>query len=66
MIFAHDTEDGLDCLVALVNSHDGTEHLPDIATLSTFLKERGWTGRHDRTDAELRAVRALRPKLRQF
>jgi predicted RNA-binding Zn ribbon-like protein len=66
MIFAHDTEDGLDCLVALVNSHDGDEHLPDVATLSTFLKKRGWTGRHDGTDAELRAVRALRPKLRQF
>jgi len=66
MIFAHDTEDGLDCLVALVNSHDGEEHLPDIATLSAFLKERGWTGRRDGTDAELRAVRALRPKLRQF
>jgi predicted RNA-binding Zn ribbon-like protein len=66
MIFAHDTEDGLACLVALVNSHDGDEHLPDIATLSAFLKERGWTGRHDRNEAELRAVRALRPKLRQF
>jgi predicted RNA-binding Zn ribbon-like protein len=66
MIFAHDTEDGLACTAALVNSEDGTEHLPDIATLSAFLKERGWTGRHDRTEAELRAVRALRPKLRQL
>lgn len=64
MIFAHDTQDGLDCLVALVNTDDGSERLPDIATLSTFLTERGWTGRHDRSDAELRAVRALRPKLR--
>jgi len=66
MIFAHDTEDGLECLVALVNTHDGEEHLPDVATLSAFLKARGWTGRHDRSEAELRAVRALRPKLRQF
>jgi predicted RNA-binding Zn ribbon-like protein len=66
MIFAHDTEDGLACTAALVNSDDGEEHLPDIATLSAFLKERGWTGRHDRNEAELRAVRALRPKLREF
>src|SRR3954462_63267 len=64
MIFAHDTEDGLGCLVALINTDDGEEHLPDVATLSAFLKERGWTGRHDRNNAELRAVRALRPKLR--
>ena len=66
MIFAHDTIDGLECAAALVNTDDGEEHLGDVATLSAFLKERGWTGRHDRDDAELRAVRALRPKLRQL
>jgi predicted RNA-binding Zn ribbon-like protein len=66
MIFAHDTEDSLACTAALVNSREGAEHLPDVAALSAFLVERGWTGRHDGTDAELRAVRALRPRLRQF
>ena len=66
MIFAHDTEDGLACLVALVNTDDGDEHLPDVATLAAFLKKCGWTGRHDRSEAELRAVRALRTKLRRL
>jgi predicted RNA-binding Zn ribbon-like protein len=31
-----------------------------------LFEEHGWTGRHDRTDAELRSVRGLRPTLRRL
>jgi predicted RNA-binding Zn ribbon-like protein len=67
MIFAHDTEHGLLEVAALINTA-GPDHedLPDIAALDAFLKTWGWTGRRDRDDAELRAVRALRPRLREL
>ncbi len=66
MVFADDTEVGLAAAVALVNT-DGSdgEQLPDVAALDAFLRAYGWTGRHDRTEAELRAVHELRPKLRR-
>jgi predicted RNA-binding Zn ribbon-like protein len=67
MIFAHDTEHGLIEVAALINSsradHEG---LPDMAALDAFLEAWGWTGRRDRDEAELRAVRALRPRLREI
>ena len=66
MIFAHDTEDALECAAALVNTGGAEEGLPDLAALDAFVKARGWTGKRDRDDAELRAVRALRPRLRRF
>ena len=67
MIFAHDTEEGLASLAALINTRDGdVERLPDVAALDAFLHGGGWTGKRDRNDAELRAVRALRPRLRRF
>jgi predicted RNA-binding Zn ribbon-like protein len=67
MIFAHDTEHGLLEVAALINTA-GPDHedLSDLAALDAFLKIWGWTGRRDRDDAELRAVRALRPKLREL
>jgi predicted RNA-binding Zn ribbon-like protein len=65
MVFAHDTEVALAGVVALVNTTDGGEGLPDPAALDAFFTEWGWTGRLDRTTAELRAVRALRPRLRR-
>ncbi|TDC42510.1 CGNR zinc finger domain-containing protein [Micromonospora sp. KC213] len=67
MLFAHDTECGLVAATALVNTdgRDG-EGLPDIAALDRFLLRYGWTGRHERTEAELDAVRALRPRLRRI
>jgi predicted RNA-binding Zn ribbon-like protein len=34
--------------------------------LNEFLRTYGWTGRHDNTEAELRAVRELRPGLRRI
>jgi predicted RNA-binding Zn ribbon-like protein len=66
MVFAHDTEVALAAAAALVNTDGDVEGLPDIAALDRFVRTWGWTGevRHD--DAELRAVRALRPRLRRI
>jgi predicted RNA-binding Zn ribbon-like protein len=66
MVFAHDTEVALAAAAALVNSDGDDEGLPDIAALDQFVRSWGWTGevRHD--EAELRAVRALRPRLRRI
>jgi len=67
LIFAHDTEVALAAAAALVNSVDAdTEQLPDVAALDDFVRRWGFTGNRDRDEAELRAVRRLRPMLRQF
>jgi predicted RNA-binding Zn ribbon-like protein len=67
MLFAHDTELALSAAAALVNTSSGdVEKLPDIAALTAFLQAYGWSGRHDGTEAELRSVRQLRPRLRQL
>ncbi|GAA3770387.1 CGNR zinc finger domain-containing protein [Micromonospora maritima] len=67
MLFAHDTECGLLAAAALVNTGGaGREGLPDVAALDAFFTTHGWSGRHEHTDAELRQVRALRPRLRRI
>jgi predicted RNA-binding Zn ribbon-like protein len=67
MVFAHDTEQALLAAVALINTDDGEkEGLPDIAALDAFFRTYGWTGRHEHSEAELRSVRALRPRLRRI
>jgi len=67
MTFAHDTEVALHAAVALVNTAGGdVEGLPDVAALDAFFDTYGWTGRHEHTEAELRAVRQLRPRLRRI
>ncbi|MDG4804352.1 CGNR zinc finger domain-containing protein [Micromonospora sp. WMMD980] len=67
MLFAHDTECGLVAAAALVNTAGpGREGLPDVAALDAFFTAYGWSGRHEHTDAELRQVRALRPRLRRI
>lgn len=65
--FAHDTELAVAATVALVNTagSDG-EQLPDVAALDEFFRAYGWTGRHEHTEAELRSVRSLRPRLRRI
>ncbi|SCL20837.1 Putative stress-induced transcription regulator [Micromonospora nigra] len=67
MLFTHDTNCALITATALVNTagpnHEG---LPDAAALAAFLATHAFTGRHERTQAELRSVRALRPRLRQI
>jgi|SRR6478609_3254624 len=66
MVFAHDTEVALAAAAALVNTAGDDDGLRDVAALDEFVRTWGWTGevRHD--EAELRAVRALRPRLRRI
>jgi predicted RNA-binding Zn ribbon-like protein len=67
MVFAHDTEESLITAAALVNTAGpGHEGLPDVAALDGFLRRYDWTGRHDHTEAELKGVRDLRPRLRRI
>jgi predicted RNA-binding Zn ribbon-like protein len=67
MVFAYDTEIALGGAAALVNTADGEdEHLPDVAALDEFVQTWGWTGERHRNEAELRAVRDLRPRLRRL
>src|SRR5205085_1897631 len=66
VVFAHDTETALAAAAALVNTAADGEQLPDLATLDAFFATWGWTGRPARTNAELRAVRELRPRLRRL
>jgi predicted RNA-binding Zn ribbon-like protein len=65
MLFAHDTELGLDAAIGLVNT-DGSDGdtLADVDSLAAFLQRYGWSGRFDRTGEELKSVRDLRPRLR--
>jgi predicted RNA-binding Zn ribbon-like protein len=66
MVFAHDTEVALGAAAALVNTDGDVDHLTDNAALDEFVRTWGFTGevRHD--EAELRAVRELRPRLRRI
>jgi predicted RNA-binding Zn ribbon-like protein len=67
LLFAHDTECGLTAAAALVNTAGpNRECLPDVAALAEFISAHAWTGRHEHTEAELRQVRALRPRLRRL
>ncbi len=63
MVFAHDTEVALNAAAALVNTGNGADGLADRAALDAFVAGWGWTGARARDDAELAAVRALRPRL---
>ncbi|WP_111767937.1 CGNR zinc finger domain-containing protein [Nakamurella deserti] len=64
-MFAHDTEWGLTAAAALVNTAvRDEERLPDIAALDRWLDVNDYSGRRDLDEAELRQVRALRPRLR--
>jgi predicted RNA-binding Zn ribbon-like protein len=70
MAFAHDTELSLAAAAALVNTDLGYGAPSDEDTLRTpedlvrFLDHQGWSGSRTGDEAELEAVRALRPQLR--
>lgn len=64
MIFAHDTEVALAAAAALINT-ESEGGLDTVAELDEFVSSWGWTGSRKRTTAELEAVQALRPRLRQ-
>ncbi len=64
MLFAHDTEVALASVAALVNTgRGGQELLRDVASLDEFVRIWGWTGTRTHDQAELDAVRVLRPRL---
>jgi predicted RNA-binding Zn ribbon-like protein len=64
LLFAHDTEIALAAAAGLVNTgRGGNELLPDIASLDEFVRAWGWTGERTHDEAELEAVRQLRPRL---
>ncbi|MGA8979254.1 MAG: CGNR zinc finger domain-containing protein [Pedococcus sp.] len=70
MLFAHDTEAALRGCAALVNTAatlpTDTEDLQTVAELDSFVGEWQWTGSRTHDEAELDAVRALRPRLREL
>ena len=66
MLFGHDTEHALDCVVDLVNSAPsvGTEErLPDLEALSRFVAEHRVSEVDELTPRDLRDVHALRTAL---
>lgn len=66
MTFAHDTELALVAAAALVNTDSDEDTLRTRADLVRFLDETGWYGVRVGDAAELEAVRALRPRLREL
>ena len=67
MLFAHDTEVALTLAAALVNTgRSGTDLLPDVAALDEFVQAWGYTGNRTHDQAELDAVRRLRPRLEKL
>ena len=67
MLFAHDTEMSFNAAAALVNTgRGGPDELADIAGLDEFVGHWGWTGSRTHDQAELDAVRALRPRVAEL
>ena len=67
VIFAHDAEVALVATAALVNTTaSGGEQLPHVPALHAFFTAYGATGNREGTEAELRSIQALRPRLRQL
>lgn len=71
MIFTYDTDMTLMHAAALVNTgpalgSEDREDLPDLAALLTWMDGWQWTGRRPSTEAEVDAVRRLRPRIRRI
>jgi len=64
MVFAYDSEMALQSAVELVNSAEEPDTLGTIGDLDAFLDQWRYSGRRERSRAELEAVRAVRPRLR--
>jgi len=64
MVFAYDSEIALQSAVELVNSAEEPDTLTTVAELDAFLARWSYSGRRERTRAELDAVRTVRPRLR--
>ncbi|GAB19524.1 hypothetical protein GOEFS_091_00160 [Gordonia effusa NBRC 100432] len=67
MFNADDTVSSLESAVALVNGRaTDADPLASVDALAEHYVRYGYTGRHDRTEDELGAIRAVRPRLRQL
>lgn len=66
MVFAHDTEANLVAAVALVNTASEPDTLTTLDQLDAFFREHEYSGWSGRTKADLEAIRAARPELRQL
>jgi predicted RNA-binding Zn ribbon-like protein len=66
VVFTHDTEAALLAAVALANSAEEPDTLTTHADLSAFLDDHDFTGTRRGDQAELSAVRELRPRLRDL
>src|SRR5688572_4977453 len=66
MVFAYDSEMALQSAVELVNSAEEPDTLTTVAELDEFLGRWQYSGRRERTRAELDGVRAVRPRLREL
>ena len=66
MLFAHDTVASLRAAVDLVNTAEEPDTLTTVAELEAWYAEHRYTGRRDGDEAELAALRALRPFLREL
>lgn len=69
MVFTHDTDMTLMHAAALANTGpalgaEDREELPDLDALAAWMDRWEWTGRRPEVEAELDAVRRLRPRLR--
>jgi predicted RNA-binding Zn ribbon-like protein len=65
-MFTHDTEAALLAAVALVNSGIEPDTLTTTTELVAFLDQQEFSGTRLGDEAELRSVRALRPRLRRL
>jgi predicted RNA-binding Zn ribbon-like protein len=65
-LFANDTELSLKAAVALIKTATPPDTLTELGQLDAWYAEHEFTGRRDRDAAELEAVRALRPVLREL
>ncbi|GAA3665579.1 CGNR zinc finger domain-containing protein [Nocardioides ginsengisoli] len=66
MVFAHDTSLSLQAAVALVNSALDPVTISTPDELDEFFADHCYTGRHDGDQAEVDAVRAIVPQLREL
>ncbi len=66
MVFTHDAEVALLAAVQLANSMGDPDTLETIADLDALFDQFEFTGRHDRTHAELDAVRGVRARLHEL
>ena len=64
MVFAYDTELSLQSAVVLANTAEPPDTLETIEELDDFYTGFNYTGGHERSRAELDAVRKIRPRLR--